>query len=233
VVVSFLLAFIALPIHGVTVELGITGGGGLSFSYGSSLDSKAAALAELGAATLSVVGSSQNQLFPGWAAGAFAQMDLLSWFSLSLEVLIESAGVERIAVTSGGVPFDQYGLYFASVDIPLRARARTTLGPGQLFAAIGPFLGFVAGSITIVDRYASSTTVAVITPDISHVFFFGLSGGIGYSLRLGPGIAGIELRSDWAIVPVTAASGQAGGDINPIGVDLVVSYGILLGTPAR
>lgn len=230
VVASLLMACAAFPIHGLSVELGVTGGGGLALAYGSFLDSKTAALAELGAASLTTLGSSQARLSPGWTAGFYATVDLLSWLALRLDVYFESAGAERIALTSGGAPFDQYEMYFASVNMPLNVRAKLPLGPGQLSAALGPFLGIVTGSITIVDRYASSTTTAVTPPD-GHLLFFGLSGGIGYSLPLGPGRAGIELRSDWSILPVTAASGQTGGDINPIGVDLVLSYGFRIGNP--
>jgi hypothetical protein len=224
---------IVLPIHGVTVELGLTGGGGLAFAYGSFLDSKTSALAELGAASFTTVGSSQAHLFPGWTAGVYGQIDLLSWLALRLEVVFESAGAERLALTSGGAPFDHYGLSFASVHIPVHALARTAIGPGQLYALLGPFLGIVAGSITVVDRYATATTTAVITPDISQVFFFGLSGGIGYAIGLGPGRAGIELRSDWSILPVSAGSGQSGGNLNPISLNIVVSYGFQLGKPIR
>jgi hypothetical protein len=230
---SFLLLCAAVPIHGLTVELGVTGGGGLALMYGSYLDSRAADLAEIGAASPGSPGSSQARLFPGWTLGVYAQTDVLSWLSLRLETYFESAGAERIAVTSGGAPFDQYGVSFASVNIPFRALAHTPLGPGQLFGGLGPFLGIVAGSITVVDRYSTSTTTAVISPDISHVFFFGLSGGIGYSMLLGPGRAGIELRSDWSILPVTAGSGSPGGNLNPVGLQLVASYGIQIGDSGR
>jgi hypothetical protein len=201
--------------------------------YGSFLDAKTADLADLGAASPSDPGSSQAPLFPGWIAGIYAQTDLLKWLALRLEVSYESAGAQRIALTSGGAPFDKYGVSFGSVNIPVLARARFPLGPGEFSGCLGPFLGILVGSITVVDRYASSETRAVITPDISHRFFFGFAGGIGYSLRLGPGTAGIELRSDLSILPVTVAAGQPGGDINPIGVHIVASYGIQVGGPAR
>ena len=210
----------------MTIETGVTGGGGLALAYGSFFDNKAAALTELGAASSTTLGSSQAQLFPGWTAGLYAQTDLLSWLALRLEIAFESTGASRTALTSGGSPFDQYGLSFASVNIPVLAVARFGLGPGHLFAALGPFFGIVAGPVTVVDRYASATTTAVVTPAFAHIWLLGLSGGIGYSFGLGPGIAGIELRSDWSILPVTAA----GDGVNPIGIHLVVSYGYRLKT---
>ena len=233
VVLPLLLLCISLPAHALAVELGLTGGGGLALAYGSLLDSKAQTLAQLGASSPGTLGTSQFQFFPGWAAGAYAETDILDWLALRLDVWYESDGAARIALTSGGAPFDLYGVYFASVEIPLRARARIALGPGRFFGSLGPYLGIVTGPITIVDRYASSTTTSVVTPDLSHAFFFGLAGGIGYSLRLGPGTAGAELRGDWAILPVTAAAGQAGGGINPIGVNLVLEYGFQIGGASR
>jgi hypothetical protein len=231
---SLLLAYSAFPIHGATFNFGVIGGGGVALAYGSFLDSKAAALAELGAASPTAAGSSQVQLCPGGSIGAYAQVDLLSWLSLRLEVSLERAGAERLALTSGDTPFDLYGLYFASVNMPVLAVARFSLGPGELSAALGPFLGIVAGAITIVDRYASAVTTAVISPDASHVLLFGLSGGIGYSLRLGPGRAGIALRSDWSVLPVTIiTTGLSGGNMNPLGVEIVASYGFQIGTPVR
>lgn len=226
-----LLLGIALPAQALTVELGVTGGGGLALMYGSLMDAKAQTLAQLGAASPGTLGTSQFQAFPAWTGGVYGDVDILSWLGLRLDVWYETAGAARIARTSGGSPFDLYGVYFASVEIPLRARARIDLGPGRFFGTLGPYLGIVASPITIVDRYTSSTTTSVITLDLAHAFFFGLTGGIGYSLRLGPGTAGAEVRADWAILPV--AAGQSSGDINPIGVNLILSYGIQIGGASR
>ena len=210
----------------------MTGGGGLALMYGSFMDAKADTVAQLGSAAPGAVGSSLLQLFPGWVGGVYAETDVLKWLALRLDVWYETAGAARVGLTSGGAPFDEYGVYFSSVDIPLRARARLALGPGTFSGSLGPYLGILAGPITIVDRYSSTTTTVVVNPDISHAFFFGLAGGVGYTLRLGPGNAMIELRADWAILPVTA-TGQAGGNLNPIGLVLVAGYGVQIGGASR
>jgi len=233
VFLPLLLLGIALPARALTVELGVTGGGGPVLAYGSLLDAKAEVAAALGAASPGTAGSAVPQNFPGWTVGVYAETDILSWLALRLDVWYERAGAMYIAFTSGGAPFDQYGVYFDSVNIPLRARAWTPLGRGVFSGSLGPLLGIVTGNITILDRYATSTTTAVVNPDFSHGFFFGLAGGIGYSLRLGPGTAGIELRADWAILPVATAAGQPGGDINPVRVNLVLEYGIQVGGASR
>ncbi len=230
--VLLLLLCGAFPAGALKVEIGVTGGGGLALMYGSFLDAKADTVAQLGSASPGVMGSSQFQLFPGWVGGLYAEIDVLRWLALRLDIWYESAGAARVGLTSGGAPFDEYGVYFPSVDIPLRARARLGLGPGTLSGSLGPYLGILAGPLTIVDRYSSATTTVVVNPDIPHAFFFGLVGGVGYSLRLGPGTVMIELRADWAILPVTA-TGQAGGNLNPIGLDLVAGYGIQIGEASR
>jgi hypothetical protein len=228
---ALVLAGAAFPVHGTSIELGVSGGGGLALMYGSFLDSRTESLAEIGAASPSAPGSSQAGLFPGWTAGVYGQVDVLKWLAIRFEALYESAGAERVAMTSAGAPFDQWGVYFASVSIPVRGVAHFALGPGEFQGTLGPFLGIVAGPITVVDRYTSAETAAVITPDFAHAFFFGLVGGIGYSMRLGPGRAGLEIRSDWSILPVTVGGAQ--GIVNPIGLELVGSYGIQIGGSAR
>ena len=231
--VLFLLACGALPVHGAEIELGASGGGGLLLGYGSFLDSKAATLAELGAASLTNGGSSRAQLLPGWTVGAYAQMDLMSWLAIRLEVSFQSAGAARLALTSAGAPFDQYDVYFPSVTVPVLLRAGFALGPGRLFASVGPFLGMAAGNITIMDRYSSATTTAVIAPDFAHLVYIGLDGGAGYSIPFGPGVVGVELRSEWSALAVHVSSGLQGGDIYPISLNLVVSYGFRMGSSAR
>jgi hypothetical protein len=200
--------------------------------YGSFLDAKAATVAQLGSASPGAPGSSQFQLFPGWVGGIYAETDLLKWLALRLDIWYETAGAARLGLTSGGSPFDEYGIYFSSVDIPLRAGARLGLGPGTIWGSLGPYLGILASPVTIVDRYSSASTNVVVNADISHAFFFGLAGGVGYSLRLGPGTASIELRADWAILSVTA-TGQAGGNLNPISLVLVAGYGFQIGGASR
>jgi hypothetical protein len=223
----------AAPSQAVSLELGITGGGGLALAYGSYLDSKAEAVAELGASQLTALGSSETRPFPGWTLGLYAQVDLLSWLALQMEVSYESAGALRVAMTRGGSPFDQYGISFASVTIPVRARAALPLGPGLITGALGPFVGIVAGDVSIVDRYSSATTTATITPDLSGRFFLGVQGGIGYSLPLGPGVAGIEIRSAVSFLPMSINGRSSDGDFNPVGLRLLVSYGIRLKEGAR
>jgi hypothetical protein len=232
VVVLLILAGAALPAGAFSVELGVSGGGGLALMYGSFLDSKADTVAQLGSGGPGAPGTSRFQLFPGWVGGIYAETDILRWLALRLDAWYETAGAARVGLTSSGAPFDEYGVYFSSVAIPLRARARVALGPGTFSGSLGPYLGILAGPVTIVDRYSGTTTTLVINPDLLHAFFFGLAGGVAYSLRLGPGTATIELRADWAILPVTA-TGQAGGNLNPLGLDLVAGYGFQIGEASR
>jgi hypothetical protein len=231
-VLIVLLIGIGFSAHAMALEVGVTAGGGLALMYGSFLDYKADTVAQLGSASPGALGSSLFQLFPGWVGGVYAETDLLKWLALRLDIWYETSGAARIGLTSGGAPFDEYGVYFSSVDVPLRARARLALGPGTFSGSLGPYLGILAGPITIVDRYSSSTTAVVVYPDLGHAFFLGLAGGAGYSFRLGPGTATVELRADWAFLPLTA-TGQAGGNLDPIGLVVVAGYGFQIGGASR
>jgi hypothetical protein len=77
---------------------------------------------------------------------------------------------------------------------------------------------------TIVDRYASSSTTASIPPAL----YFGLSGGAGYAMALGPGTCTLEARADWALTSA-APRASLGGEIFPLGLSLMLGYGFPIG----
>ena len=216
---------------GFSFEVGAIGAGGLSFAKGSYLDEKAAVLAEWGLSSIGLAGSSRDAIFPGWSFGAYAEIDFLEWIGVRLEPRIVLFGAAREALTDAGIVFDQYGVYFSSMLIPVLARGRLPVGPGFFTATAGPFLGMVAGPVFVVDRYASSTTTAALTLASSDSTFFGLSGGLGYALPLGPGVASIELRAEGVFTPI--ATTQMGNGITALGTTLAASYGIRLAGGAR
>lgn len=223
-----LLGAAVLPLAGLSVEVGVTGGGGMALMYGSLMDDKTQTVALLGSASAGSLGYSQFLFFPAWTVGLYGEMPIIDWLSLRLDAWYETAGAARTGYMSTGSPFDVYGAYFASVDIPLRARVHFPLGPGTISGTLGPYLGIIAGDVSLVDRFSSATSSVAVTPDLAHRFFFGIVGGPAYSMRLGPGIATVEIRADWAILSANA-SGQQGGDLNPIDLTLVAGYGIQLG----
>ncbi|MGA2977571.1 MAG: hypothetical protein ABSF77_19885 [Spirochaetia bacterium] len=229
--VALLLIFFAAAVplaSGLTCEVGVIDSGGLAFAYGPYLDAKAGSLAEWGASSFSTPGTSQDALFPEWSlGGAYAEIDFLEWIGVRLEPRIAFLGAARQALTDAGVVFDQYGICFTSVLIPVLARGRLPLGPGFVTATAGPFLGIIAGAVYVVDRYAASSTTAALASVSSDSTFFGLSGGMGYALPLGPGVAGLELRADWVFTPIAAA--RLGNEMRALGTGLAVSYGVRLG----
>gem|GEM_PF-4705928 len=232
-IVLFMTLFTAATslASGLTYEVGVIGSAGLSFAYGSYLDDKAASLAEWGASSLGSRGSSQAELFPGWSLGVYAQIDLLDWLGVRLEPRLAFLGAAREALTDRGAVFDQYGIDFYSVLIPVLACGRFPFGPGFLTATVGPFLGIVTGNVTIMDRYASSTTRATLSPDLTDSLYLGLSGGAGYALPLGPGVAAVEIRADWALTSI--AKTKLGSEMTALGTTLAVSYGIQLGRSGK
>jgi hypothetical protein len=90
--------------------------------------------------------------------------------------------------------------------------------------SLGPFLAITASGLTVVDRYASSSTTATIPP----AFYLGLSGGAGYSLAMGPGTCTLEARADWALTSA-ASKASLSGDIFPLGLSLMLGYGFPIG----
>jgi hypothetical protein len=210
--------------YGLTWELGTIGGGGLCLTFGSYLDSKEAMLAEVGSSTPGKLGSSKRELFPSWSVGGYVEAGILEWFSIRAEPRVSFIGASRLALTDGGDPFDHYGIYSYGISLPILARFRTALGPGFMCFSTGPFLALTAGGLTIVDSYASSTT----TVSIASAFFFGLAGGVGYALALGPGICAFEARADWALTSA-AATDRLGGEIFPLGLNIMLSYGFPIG----
>ena len=232
VVVTLLLAGGAWPdtlaAQGFPLELGVTAGGGMALMYGSMLDEKAETVSLLGSSGPGSLGYSRFMFFAGWTVGLYAETPLLAWLALRMEAWYEANGAARTGYTNGGSPFDVYGVYFPGVEVPIGVRAHVRLGPGEISGLLAPYLGIIAGDVTVVDRFSGSTATAVVTPDFAHRFFLGLAGGGAYSLALGPGTVMIEIRADWAILSANA-SGNAGGNLNPVGLGLVAGYGLGLG----
>lgn len=228
-----LLGAVCVTAPCIDLEAGLIGGGGLSFPFGTYLDAKTQMLAETGSTTPGSLGSSRMTLFPDWGVGAYGEVGILSWLGVRLEPRLAFMGASRLALTDTGLPFCRYSLSFATIIVPLLARARLSLGPGFLTVTLGPFYGAIVGEITTVDRYVSATMKSVLPTDFGQVQFVGVSGGAGYSLPLGMGVVGLELRVDCAITPATGQDGVLGGEMFPLGIALAASYGVRFGGGAR
>jgi hypothetical protein len=226
-ILLILFAAAAAPATGLGFEVGAIGAVGPAFAGGSYLDQKALLLSEWGATSFSSPGSTQVDLFPELSGGLYAEVDLLDWIGVRIEPRYAFFGASRRALTDAGVEFDHYGLYFSSVLVPILARGRLAIGPGHLMASAGPFLGLVVGPVSVADNYGTSSTMAAITVAFSDSAFWGISGGLGYSLPLGPGVSSVELRADWALSPIARAA--LGNEVTMVGITLAVSYGMRLG----
>jgi hypothetical protein len=219
---------------GIGFVLGATTSIGQGFAYGSYLDGKTASVAEYGASALGTPGTVRPDFFGAWSLGAFAEIELLDWLGIRVEprfAFLGAAFVASIAAAApaAGMPFDLYGTYFGSIVLPVLAHARFSLGPGRITATAGPILGFAASGISIVDRYAASTTTATFPYAAMQPVQFSICAGAGYEMALGPGIAALELRTDVMLTSATAATGPIGGEIMTVPVYLSVSYGFRLG----
>lgn len=163
--VVILLAAICAAAPCIDFEAGVIGGGGLSFLFGTYLDAKAEMLAETGSTTPGSLGRSLATLFPDWGAGAYGEAAVLEWLSVRLEPRLAFMGASRLALTDTELPFCRYSLSFATLIVPLLARARLNFGPGFLTVSAGPFYGAIVGEITTVDRYFSTTMKGALTTD--------------------------------------------------------------------
>ncbi len=224
VVLGLVLAVCATHAGALSFELGAIAGGGLCFTFGSYLDTKAANLAQQGTIG-STPGTSVYRLFPGLSAGAYGQMSVLSWLDIRLEVRGSYLGASRLALMADGTPFDAYGAGFYALVLPLLARASLRVGPGSLFADLGPYYGLVVGGVRVQDSYTTISTSAQLPLTFAQASMFGLSGGAGYQFPLGAGRISAELRADWTIVPARLDTGLGSGDLAPLNAVIVIAYG--------
>jgi hypothetical protein len=225
-------AFLALAFAGptasaLTLQLGVVAVGGSCFMLGSYLDAKAANLALQGA-NGSTFGTSRVLFFPGISAGFYAETPLLSWLSLRGEVRGAYLGASRLALTASGAPLDAFGVGFYALEIPVLARASLPLGPGSVTFSLGPFYGVVLGQVHVQDIYPVTSTSASVPLTFLEASMGGLSGGAGYTFRLGPGTMSAELRADWTVLPARLDAGTGSGDLAPLNAAVFLSYGLML-----
>jgi hypothetical protein len=210
----------------LTWELGGIAGGGLGFAYGSYFDYKASALADLGSTTPGELGTSQAELFPHFTIGGYVEAGFLEWLGVRAELRASLLGASFMAYTDAGDPIDRYGFYSFAAILPIYIRGALALGPGSVSVSAGGFCGAAFSGFVLVDRYLSISVTTSVEPRLDRLLFFGVSGGFGYSLPLGPGIAAVELRADWTLAP---ADGESNSGINPLGTAVAVSYGVRIG----
>jgi hypothetical protein len=220
----------AVMCSGLTFEIGAIGGGGQDFAWGTYFDEKAAQVAEMGSSGPGSPGSSQIALFLGWSAGAYADLYLFPWLGVRVEPRISMQGGAYTGLTGASVPFERYGVFYYSVILPAYVRGRIPLGPGFAVISAGGFYGVVVGDVMESTQYVSSLTTSSAPQIFPQGEIIGVSGGLGYSLPFGPGIASLELRGDWVLFgSATLSSADTQNEILPLAAALMVGYGFALG----
>jgi hypothetical protein len=217
-------ALTASAASALSLEAGGIGGGGLSFASGTFPSNWTAAVVELGASAVTSAGTVSEELFPGFTAGLYAELLVTDWLGVRIEPRWASMGFSRLASTDAGIAYERFGASVSAVLIPALARGYIEAGPGRATATLGPFLGFVAGPVGIVERYTDASTNLSLSAGAA---FFGVSGGGGYELALGPGTLSLEARADWAIT--TMATDALGGTLSALNVAIMAGYGITIG----
>ncbi len=224
--IIFLCAVSVAASPALTWNAGGILGGGLDFAGGSYFDARAQSLTLLGSTTPGVPGTSAVQLFPGATAGGYVELEALEWLSVRVEPRVSFLGGMYMAYTDTGAPFDRYGAYTAALILPVYARFIIPLGPGAVSISAGGFCAAAPAGSVLFDRYLSSSTTTWVQPDLARLFFFGVSGGSGYSFPLGPGTASVELRVDWAPAPLGVGTDSG---VVPLCAAIIAGYGVKIG----
>jgi hypothetical protein len=210
-------------VSALEIEVGAIGGGGLSFGYGDFITTWGDAVAGYNLTDSTATGSSTVQLFPEWSAGVYGQVGILQGFSVRLEPRWAYLGFARLARNDAGTTFEQYGAELSCLLIPILARGSLPVGPGDITASVGPFVGFALGGVNAVEMYSNGAST---TGTLGGQAFLGISGGAGYTLPLGPGFLSLEARADWAFTSILDP--DTCGNLDAAGVTLMVGYGIKL-----
>ena len=228
---SIALSVLTASAFALTWEFGGILGGGFDFGApsGTYFEDKEARLAELGSSAPGSLGSSLPDIFPALSIGGYAELDFFDWLGARIEPRVSMLGSAFMAYTDAGAAFDRYGAYFFGLLLPLYVRGSYPLGPGFITGCAGGFYGVVLSGVALADRYVSSSTTTWISLSMRQIEFYGISGGLGYSMQLGPGIARAEARADWALTPVRFTAGSLEGELHPVGVTLAIGYGVRIG----
>jgi len=218
-----LMTMAAAMVPALELEVGVIGGGGMSLAYGDFITTWADTVAGYELTDSTATGSSTTQVFPEWSAGIYGQMDFFDWLGGRLEPRWAYLGFARLAQNDAGTAFEQYGAGLSCLLIPILARGSLSVGPGAFSASLGPFLGFTLGGVSVVERYSDGASTATTLPGQA---FFGISGGVGYALPIGPGFLSLEARADWAFTSILDPDTY--GSLDAVGVTLMAGYGITL-----
>jgi hypothetical protein len=217
--------------EGITLEAGVTGGGGLSFSSGGLIDKVQAELVDLG--TWSVgAGTATRELTPCWTAGAYLSLGLGEVFKLGLSPHFGYLGDTFLAKNDQGKAWERWSVALPSVLVPITARAGLRLSEAfSLEPYLGPELGILAGSPSVLRRHLSdSVTVAGDTG--GQYLWLAALGGLEAHLVTDVGVFTLGFSAEAALFPITlSVPGRTTGDpalsgeIYPYAFNLYLGWG--------
>ncbi len=126
----------------------------------------------------------------GAAVGGFVSAVFPSRYGLRVELLYAEHG-GRVDSETGG---DVTEVRFRSVmlDVSLLGERYFDIGNGGIFVFLGPTLLVLQGDPVIEFRFAGDDVESSGTYEVRQIF--AATGGVGYSLPLGPGIGILETR---------------------------------------
>jgi hypothetical protein len=127
-----------------------------------------------------------NKVKFGFSGGLFVNIGLIDLYAIQPEVIFSMCG-GRFAYDPDGTG-DIDGVVSANIiEVPILHKFRFSLGPGNLYLVAGPEIIFILGDV--------KTDKPVETEEAPDNFLvYGIVGGIGYELPLGPGYMSFALR---------------------------------------
>jgi hypothetical protein len=140
---------------------------------------------------------------PDLTVGPYISLELHKYFSLQCEVLFSYIGNKDKRVF--GIEYSTEFRNFAFA-IPIYAKPKLKLGPGDLFFLVGPKLLLLLDDFKTTAKTSSKSIKTEVETDyeVSRQFHLGISYGIGYDWMLGPG----KLQFAFQITPYLTDYGK-------------------------
>jgi hypothetical protein len=187
---------------------------------GSFLSGRGDFYAELGASSITQLGSSAPY-YPILLGGlgldlAFSRGAFFLWkepFSFASGIDVGAWGGAIAGNTADGASFASTRARNIAVSLHADERYRFALGSkSALTVALGPFVGFNCAYF-VQENISGIYSLTTLSPVLADLAFVGVGLGCDYGLKLGRGQLTLGLRGDIALTPISSSSGVLGASI--------------------
>jgi len=131
-----------------------------------------------------------NKVKFGFSGGLFVNIGLIDLYAIQPEVIFTMTGGRFAYDPTPGTGVE--GVVSANIiEVPILHKFRFSLGPGRLYLVAGPEIIFILGDV---KTKTEGDSLAEIEEAPDNFFLYGIVGGIGYELPLGPGYMSFAIR---------------------------------------